>query len=961
MYKLLITALLVSGSVIVAQQTRPANTGGVAAQELEKEKALVSSFFVNEVKKTGSEMAIPYKRYRLPNGLTVLIHEDHSDPVCYVDVTYHVGSAREQQGRSGFAHFFEHMMFQGSKNVADEQHFKIITDAGGILNGTTNSDRTNYFETVPSNQLEKMLWLEADRMGFLLDSVTQKKFEVQRATVKNERGQRYDNAPYGVVGEKIGEALYPKAHPYSWTTIGYIEDLDRVNVEDLKRFYMRWYGPNNAVLTVAGDVDPQHVILFANRYFGSIAQGPEVNLQTAMPVKLDSNRYISYEDQVKFPMINMAFPTAKVFSKDDAALDVLADILTKSKGSPFYKAFIESKKAVVAMAYQYSRELAGQFQIIVRANPETQLAETEKLIRATLAEWEKTGVTEDDLAKFKAQFQSNLYSQLSTVQGKGATLANFFTLAGDPNFLQKEIERYTSLTRQDVMTAYRKYIKDKPAVILSCLPKGKGNLRAKDDTWKMYDRTIETESAEYKNLTYTEPKDNFNRSAIPAVRPPKPVPVPNFYKTTINKTIPVIGIVETEIPKVDILISFKAGHLYEPKEKSGLSQLLASMLQMSTVKTSAEEIENKIQRLGSKFSISATDEELVISVEALKQNLAATMKIVEECLFEPKFDNTEFELEKKKQLDGISQRLTNASALADMAYRRLLYGEDHVLGYMTSGTAETVNALTIDDVKNFYKSLNRSMVTVAVSGNSTQNEITQQLSMLSKLPAGQQLKPNMTPAPTVDKLKIYFVDKKNAAQSEIRMGYLGLPFDAFGDYYKSGIMNFSFAGAFNSRINYLLREKKGWTYGTRGAFNGTKSTGYYTISGGFKSNTTDSTLIELFKELKLYVEKGVNDEELSFARNAMVQSDALKYESPMQKLGFVKRVLEYDLPKDYVSKQTTILNDISKEEINGLARKYLPIDKMVVVVVGDKATNLEKVKKLGYEVVEMDVNGKLVN
>ncbi|MFM2017107.1 MAG: hypothetical protein RL007_763, partial [Bacteroidota bacterium] len=219
------------------------------------------------------KLVIPYSKYVLPNGLTLIIHEDHSDPVVYVDVTYHVGSAREQEGRSGFAHFFEHMMFQGSEHVADEQHFKLINEAGGTLNGTTNTDRTNYFETLPSNYLELALWLESDRMGFLLDSVTQKKFEVQRATVKNERGQRYENAPYGLVWEKIGEAMYPQGHPYSWSTIGYVEDLDRVGVNDLKNFFLRWYGPNNATLTIAGDVNVAATIALVEKYFGSIPRG----------------------------------------------------------------------------------------------------------------------------------------------------------------------------------------------------------------------------------------------------------------------------------------------------------------------------------------------------------------------------------------------------------------------------------------------------------------------------------------------------------------------------------------------------------------------------------------------------------------------------------------------------------------------------------------------------------------
>ncbi|MGZ3898897.1 MAG: M16 family metallopeptidase [Bacteroidia bacterium] len=952
MQKLIIIGALLLSGIVSAQKGKP-GTG--------PKSTFPYPMFVEEVKKTGNETVIPYKRYKLDNGLNILINEDHSDPIVYVDVTYHVGSAREQQGRSGFAHFFEHMMFQGSKNVGDEQHFKVITEAGGTLNGSTNTDRTNYFETVPSNQLEKMLWLEADRMGFLLDSVIQKKFEVQRATVKNERGQRYDNAPYGLAGEKIGEALYPQGHPYSWLTIGYIEDLNRVDVNDLKRFYMRWYGPNNAVLTISGDVKTDDVLLMVQKYFGSIQVGPEVKPQTVAPVKLDASRYISYEDNVKFPMMTVVYPTVKMNDKDDAPLDMLATILAGTQGSPIYKAFIESKKATSANAFQYSRELAGQFQIMIRTNPGTALSETEKDLQKALAEWEKKGATEDDIQKYKAQFQSNLYNRLSTVQGKGASLASYYTLTGNANYIKKEIDRYMKVTKEDVMRVYNTYIKNKPAVVLSILPKGKGDLRVQADNWKMYDRKVEEESAEYKNLKYTEPKDDFNRAAMPKAGPASAVPVPDFYITKINNSIPLIGVKETEIPKVNILLSFKAGHRYEPKEKSGVAELTASMIEQSSMKTSAEEIENKLDRLGSSVTVFSGDEDFNISVQSTKQNLKATLKIIEESFFEPKFDKEEFDLEKKKQLDAITQGLTNASTLAENAYRRVLYGANNVMSLPSSGTAESVESITLDDVKNYYNSLNSSMLSIAVTGDATKEEIEQDLTFLSRLKAGNPLPASTADVPKIDKTRIYFVDKKNAAQSEIRIGYIALPYDYNGDYYANNIMNYSFGGAFNSRINFLLRETKGWTYGTRSGFSGTKFAGPFTISGGFKANTTDSTLVEIFNELKKFTAGGINDDELAFTKNAIAQSDALKYESPMQKLGFIKRVLDYNLPKDYVATQTQILNNITKDKINEHAKKYLPYNNMVIVVVGDKATNLEKVKKLGFEVTEIDANGKQVN
>ncbi len=931
---------------------------------------IVATTFVNaqtklieKVTKKGSELIIPYEKYQLSNGLTIIVHEDHSDPIVYVDVTYHVGSAREQEGRSGFAHFFEHMMFQGSEHVGDEQHFKIVTEAGGTLNGTTNRDRTNYFELLPSNKLETAFWLESDRMGFFLDSVTERKFEVQRETVKNERGQNYDNKPYALAYEKIGEALYPPTHPYSWLTIGYIDDLNRMNLSDLKKFFLRWYGPNNATLTVSGDVTAAQVVKLAEKYFGSIPAGPIVTAQKVAPVVLESDRYISYQDNIRAPQINFTFPTIPARHADEVAIDALADILAGSKSSIFYQNFVKSGMAQFASVFHPTDELAGNFAINVRTFPNKTLAQMDSLVRASLIQFEKRGVTDDDLLKYKSSFETQLINSLSSVQGKGTRLASYQTFTGNPNYIAKEIEAVNKLTKEDILRVYNTYIKNKNAVVLSICPKGKPEQAAKADNFKIPARNTNTKEAdEYKNLVYNKAKDDLDRSKQPLTPAAAIVKAPDYWTQNFTNGLKVIGSKNTEVPTVTIQLSIEAGHRYTHPSQAGIAGLTASMLNEGTLNHTSEEIGEILDKLGSSITIYDNGQDIVMSIFSLTKNIDATLEIAQEMLFQPKFDEKDFERLKKQRLESIENQATQATTIANNVYSRLLYGKKHIMGIPSLGTTKTVSELTLKNIIEHYKTnFSPSVSSLVFVGDMEKEQIIQKISFL------ESWKPKLVehyrePNPlTIEKTKLYFVNKEKAPQSEIRIGYLAMPYDATGEFYKAQITNFSLGGSFNSRINLSLREKHGWTYGARSSFNGNQFRGAYTGYAGVRANATDSSLIEFMKEIKNYADKGITDEELLFTKNSMGQSEALKYETAQQKAGFIKRILDYKLEKNFTEKQTEILNGIDKAEINKTAKKIFPYDKMVILVVGDKESNLEKIKKLGYEVIELDTDGNPIN
>ncbi len=968
----LLAAALLAAAPAMAQQkpaAKPAakSTTAKSTATTGTGKALMTTPFgtklVEKVGRKPGELSIPYEKYVLPNGLTLIVAEDHSDPLVHVDVTYHVGSAREQIGKSGFAHFFEHMMFQGSDNVGDEQHFKLVTAAGGTLNGTTNRDRTNYFETLPNNQLETGLWLEADRMGFLLDAVTQKKFEVQRSTVKNERGQNYDNRPYGLASEYVSKTLYPYGHPYSWLTIGYLEDLDRSDVNDLKNFFLRWYGPNNATLTVGGDVTPAQVVKLTEKYFGSIKRGPAVTPTRVPSPKLTEDRYVSYQDNVRFPMLQVVFPTVAHGHPDEYALDALAEILGGGKNSLIYKNMVKNQKAVQAQVYQQNSELGGELAFIALPFPGKTLDSLETIVRKTMVEFEKRGVTDEDLQRFKAQAEAQEVNSLASVSGKVSQLAANQTFFNNPNYGVIEQRRLKALTKADVQRVYDQYLKGKKAVILSVVPKTGGVSPVKPDNFTVNKAGYKEPDYGYAGLKYNKATDTFDRKIQPKSSGNPVVKVPALYQDSFDNGLKVIGTRNTEIPAVTMLLTLRGGRRLEQANpaKAGVAAMTAAMLNEGSQKYTGEQFSAQLDKLGSVISVGGGEDRTTVYVQSLTKNLPATLALLEERLLRPRFDQADFDRLKKQTLEGIANQNTQPVVIADKTYNRLLYGTTDVMSLPTSGTMATASSITLDDVKQFYAqnyAPNVSYLTVV--GDVDQKDLTPKLGFLKSWPKKPITLPTAMAATQPDKTRIYFVNKDGAAQSEIRVGYLSaLPFDATGDYYRAGLANYLLGGAFNSRINLNLREDKGYTYGARSGFRSSAYPGPYTAQAGVRADATAASVKEFMKEITDYA-NGISDEELTFLQASIGQSDALRYETGQQKAQFLSRLAEYNLAPTYVDEQSQILKKLTKEDVQAAAKKNLPVGQMYVVVVGDRAKAFPGLNELGYEVVELDLDGNRV-
>ncbi|PHQ28521.1 M16 family metallopeptidase [Leeuwenhoekiella nanhaiensis] len=906
-----------------------------------------------------AKLSIDYEKYELENGLNVVLHQDKSDPIVSVAIQYGVGSNREKKGRTGFAHLFEHMLFQESENVPQDQFFKTIQDAGGTLNGGTWQDGTVYYEVVPNNALETVLWLESDRMGFLINTVTESAFANQQEVVQNEKRQRVDNNPYGHTSWVIDKNLFPDGHPYSWQVIGELEDLQNATVEDVKEFYDKFYGPNNATLVIAGDFDEAKTKELVEKYFGEIKKRQEVEPLEVQNVTLDETKRLYHEDNfATAPQLNMVWPTVEQYTDDAYALDFLGQLLSDGKKAPLYRVLTEDMEVTSRpYAFNSSDQIAGKFRISVTANAGVDLDSVETGINKAFALFEKEGIKAEDIERIKAGLETDFYNGISSVLGKSFQLAQYDVFAGDPGFIEKDIENIKAVTADDVMRVYDKYIKGKPFVLTSFVPKGQMELIAENSekaevVEEEITENVQTEVVDAEKEIEKTPS-SFDRSVPPAMGESPKLNIPESWTAELPNEMEVYGIVQDELPLVNFSLVLDGGHLLDDLSKNGVANLMTDVMMEGTANKTPLELEEAIDRLGASINMYTTDESIVIRGNTLARNFDETMALVEEILLQPRWDEKEFARIKTSTINSIKRSDANPNVIANRVYNKVLYGENHPLAHPVSGTVESVEAITIQDLKDYYNNyFSPSVSRFHVVGDVSKDKALAALEGLkTKWEAKEVTIPEFPVANNRDKASLYFVDIPNAKQSVINIGYIAMP-RTDKDFYPAEVMNYKLGGSFSGNVNLVLREEKGYTYGARSGFSGTKIPGTFTASSSVRTNTTGES-VEIFRDEIAKYKEGITPEDLEFTKNALIKSNARRFETQGSLLGMLQERSSYDLDPNYIEKEEATINNMTLEQHKELANKYLDESKMAYLVVGDAATQYQQFKKMGFDEVKL--------
>ncbi|MDD3871894.1 MAG: pitrilysin family protein [Bacteroidales bacterium] len=917
---------------------------------------LVTSLFLLAGCQQKSELEIPYEKYSLDNGLDVILHQDHSDPIVALAILYHVGSNREDEGRTGFAHLFEHIMFQRSENIPEDQFFKIIQDAGGTLNGGTGNDATTYYEVVPKNAMEKILWMESDRMGFLTNTITEKTFQIQQNVVQNEKRQSVDNAPYGHVSEVVAKNLYPEGHPYSWTVIGEMEDLFNATLDDVKAFHARFYVPNNATLVLSGDFELEDAKQLIEKYFGEIPRGADMDDPKPWNIKLDETKKLYHEDNfARAPQLRMVWPTVEQFTNDAYALDYLGQLLSSGKKAPLYNVLVKEKKLTSsARAYNSSQEITGTFGLSVTANDGVSLKEVEEAVFEAFERFEKDGFTDQDLERLKAGMETGFYSGISSILGKSFQLAQYNEYAGSPDYYKQDIQRMKEVTKADILRVYEKYIKGKPYLATSFVPRGQADLVADGSiNAGVVEEDIQTATQveitdEGDDMDYPRTPSAFDRSVMPTDGPDPEITIPTIWTDQLANGMKIYGIEHTELPLVQFNITIKGGHLLEPMDKAGTASLMAQLMNEGTQNKTPQELEEAIELLGAGIRIGAGSTSVNISASCLTRNFEATLALLEEMLLEPRWDEEEFELAKIRTQNGLRRQKASPTSLASEQFQKLVYGEDHIFSVGSSGTEESVAGITIDDLKAFYEqNISPSVASFHIAGKIDKEQVVSALASINEKWSAREVSfPSYQMPPAPEKSQVWVLDVPGAKQSVIQIGCPG-PLRTDPDYFAATVMNDKLGGSFNGWVNLVLREEKGYTYGARTSFSGNEVAGTFTASSQVRSSATLES-VEIFRDLMAKYREGLSQEDIDFTRNSLLKSYARRYETLGALNGMLQEISTYNLPADFARTEQQIIRNMTVEQHKELAQKYIDPTRMYYVIAGDAATQADPLKSLGF-------------
>ena len=883
-------------------------------------------------------VGIAFEKHTLPNGLDVIVHQDRSIPVAAVNVWYHVGSKDEEVGRTGFAHLFEHIMFRGTRHHKGS-HFEPLQKIGATLNGSTTGDRTNYWEDVPSNYLELALWLEADRMGFLLDALDQDGFDTERDVVKNERRQSYENRPYGMAQWHIQQSLFPLPHPYHWMTIGSQQDLDAASLDDVKDFFRQYYSPSNASLAIAGDIDTGEALDLAHRYFADLDPGPSVRRFERADSLLSGRVDLEMTDRVTLPRIYATWLAPANFSGDDDAGDILRAILSDGQSSRMYRTLVYEKQIAQSASVGYNAaEIAGQFRMELTPAEGHTLNEVEAAAEAVLAGIADDLPTEEEFERAVNRIEMQHQRMLSRVGGFGgrADALNYFNVfTGDPDGLNCAMDKYRRVTREDVLRVHRQ-IMDAGQVRMRVYPE-----RALSTTTVALDRT-------------QQPASGTKPVFVPPV--PERARLPNGMEVMV--------VTKPGVPLAAFALLARAGATGDPADLPGLTSFTAAMMDEGTTNRNSQEIALAFEHIGSRLSVEARKEVTLLTAETLDRHWRHALGLAADVARNANFPDHELERVRRERLTDLRRARDDAGFVAEANFGALIFGSESPYAHSSLGNEATVSASQRSDlVSRFQRILRPDRLCLLVAGDVSLEEAVRAAEehfgdWLPRTNGGRGID---VPTGIVESgPRLFLIDKPAAAQSVIRAG-LTLIERGDPDHMPLSVLNYAFGGQFSARLNQNLRQDKGYSYGYNSGISWYNAPSLLSAGGSVQTEVTREAVVETLREFKdISGARPLTAEELENAQNGLRLGYPSGFERPTQLLGQLVPLVQFNLPVEYFRTFEERLNGVTLADTHRVGSEYLSPERLTVLVVGDRERVEEPLRELGYQLTVLDVEGAAV-